>query len=535
MLYRAMHLEAMDEWIITFGHSGRQRKARRAHGQGGRRMTHEPRLPAPPPPRPAERVDICVLGPGAGGRFVAVKAAEAGASVVHISPPGWERGLPGLAVGTRAFIEAAALFHARTTLATLGLAGAEADAARQNLRPTGEGLVRHMHAAAEALAGGLADARLRALRVRVLSDVARFENAKTLRVGDERFAARHFVLAPALQWAMPAIPGLNEIDCLTPDRPLVASRPVERLAVIGTTDAALALAQAHRRLGARVTLLRGEEPADATPLDEEALRHVLMGLERDGVAVRTDLAAVRIEAHGREALVHAAGAADTETFDVSQVLVAPPTRAVFGDAAWQEAQVALRDDGAPVLDAFQRTSNRRIQAIGAIGGGDLFSATLERQADVIIDHVLSGRKLRAMPATRLLPTSPEVAVVGLTEKAARGEGEIRVLRTSFAWHPARVARYRGSDPVAGEIKVVARRDGRIAGCTIIGEGAGDIAGLWTLAITRGLKLADLADLAFPDCSRHSLTRRATRLTVFGWPRSAGLLLRLARWWWKLRG
>ncbi|MGI6245021.1 MAG: FAD-dependent oxidoreductase [Pseudochelatococcus sp.] len=494
--------------------------------------------------RPVERVDLCVLGPGAGGRLVAARAAEAGASVLHVSPAGGEANASGSApprpdfMAPLAFIEAASLFHANRVIAGLGLAQAsEAAPGSAPPLPSGEGLVRHMRRAAAMLSPRLTDARLKALRVRMSVDAARFEDAKTLRVGERNVVARRFVLAPERQWAIPAIPGLAEIDYLTPDRPLVASRPAGRLAVIGFTDASLALAQAHRRLGSEVILLgfsTDERERAAAVFGEEALRLILMALIGEGVAVRSDLAVSRVEARGREARVHAVGPSGAETVDVGQVLVAPGTRAIFADPGWQEARIGLHD-GAPLLDARLRTSNGRIVAIGADIGGDLFSATLERQADMIVDQALYGRRAGVTPTFRFVPTSPQVAVVGLTEETARREGEVRIVRTSFAWHPAHVARYRGSAPVAGEIKVIARPDGRILGCTIVGDGADDLAGMWALAVARRLKLADVAQPAFPDIGRHGLTRRATRLEIFGWPRAGGLLLRLSRWWRMLGG
>lgn len=487
----------------------------------------------PREPRP-ERIDFCILGAGAAGRLVALKAAEAGASAMLVAPPDQPPPLTGLFFAPHALIEAANLHHETALGRSTGLYGDEAPLQAPAPRPSGEGLVRHMRHMGEALAGRVSDARLRALRVSTATEPAQFQDARTLRVGNRRIVARRFVLAPGLEWEIPAIPGINEIDYLTPDRPLVASRPVERLAVIGLSDAGIALAQAHRRLGASVTLL--PSPADdPARFDDEIFRQALMGLIRDGVAVHFDIAVSRIEAHGREAIVHTAGGNAAGRLEPGQVLLAPRLRPLFTDPGWAAAQIALKD-GAPVLDADLRTSNRRVQVAGALAGDDTFSFHLERDADFIVDGALHGRMPARIVPMRYIPTTPGIAVVGLDERAARrAHGRIGVVRAPHARHPAVLARPRGTEPLAGETKIIADGKRRIVGCAIAGDRAGELAGLWSLAVARRLTLDDVGGLAFPDIVRHSLSRRATRLAVFGWPQSRGLLWRLARLWRKLRG
>lgn len=502
---------------------------------------HAPTSPAtardrPPPPSETIKVDFCILGSGIAARLVALKAAETGASVALIVPPtgsdGAAGGLTGLFSAPLALIEAANLHHAARITDALRLRDDADDADAPRL--SGEGLVRHVHHVGEALAARTADPRLRALRVSILTGAAHFEDHRSVRCGEVRIAARRFVVEPAIAWDIPPIPGINEIDYLTPDRPLIASRPVERLVVIGLSDAGLALAQAHRRLGAEVTLLPSPHD-DPRHADDEIIRLALMGLVLDGVAVHRNATVNRIEARGREAAVHAATAEGALRLDPAQVLLAPRLRAHFADRGWAAAQITL-DGGTPVIDAALRTSNRRIHVIGAGVVTDTFSFHLERDADFIVDALRHGRMPRDIVPVRIVPTTPEIAVVGLDEAAARRAcGRINVLRTSNAHHVARLARHRGLASPPGELKVIAARRGRIVGCAIVGDGAGDIAGLWALAIARRLRLDDVGGLSFPDIARHSLTRRATRLETAGWPLGGSLLLRLARLWRKIRG
>lgn len=508
--------------------------SRSAGGAQAQARAATPAADGKEPAAQTRKVDFCILGAGVGARLVALKAAEAGASVILVVPPAPPAGLPGLFSAPLALVEAGNLHHAATASDALRPPDEAQTLDAPRRRPSGEGVVRHLHLVGEALAVRTADARLRALRVSIVEAQARFEDARAVRAGDLRIVARSFVLESAPEWDIPPLPGINEIDYLTPDRPLIASRPVEQLVVIGLSDAGLALAQAHRRLGAIVTLLPSPHD-DPRRIDDEVIRLALNGIALDGVALHPGAAVTRIEARGREAVVHARDGERPLQLGPAQVLLAPRLRARFADPDWAAARIEL-DGDAPARDAALRTSNRRVRIIGAGTGGETFSFHLERDADFIVDSLLAGRMPAQTVATRVIPTTPAVAILGLDEDAARrAHGRIAIMRAPYAHHAARLARHRGLAAPAGELKVIATRRGRIVGCAIAGDGAAEIAGLWSLAIARRLQLDDVGGLAFPDISRHSLTRRATRQSVVGWPLASGPLLRLLRLWRKIAG
>lgn len=501
----------------------------------------EPNSHAGPRPTASEprKVDFCIVGSSMPARLVALKAAEAGASTLLVTSPTAATTPAGVFYAPLALVEAGKLIYAATSIDRLNLRDRDSLPATHGEeltapRLSGEGLVRHLRLVGETLALRTDSKRLRALQVSILTEETRFEDTRTLRAGDHRIAARQFVLAPDLEWDIPGIPGIDEIDYLTPDRPIIASRPVERLVVIGMSDSGLALAQAHRHLGADVTLLPSPDD-DSAAFDDEIIRLALAGLARDGVVIDPDARVTRIEARGREAVVHISGHNGPHHFEPSQVLLAPRLRARFTDPDWATARISTTN-GQPVVNAALRTSNSRVSVIDATRAGDIFSFRLDDDADFLVDSLLRGRRQPSAPSIRAIPTTPAVAIVGASEAAARdAHGRIKVTRASHAHHLSRIARHRILSQPAGELKVIATRSGRIVGCAIAGDGALDVAGLWALAISRKLKLDDLARLSFPDIALNSLTRRATRLSIYGWPLAGSMLLRLARLWRRIRG
>ncbi len=82
----------------------------------------------------------------------------------------------------------------------------------------------------------------------------------------------------------------------------------------------------------------------------------------------------------------------------------------------------------------------------------------------------------ALPAVTF--TDPELAQLGLTERAARERyGRIRVDRAEFADNDRAVA----ENETAGFIKVIRAR-GRLVGVTAVGAGAGELLLPWSLAL-----------------------------------------------------
>ena len=113
--------------------------------------------------------------------------------------------------------------------------------------------------------------RFERLGVRVLKEEARFVGRTELQAGPHRIRSRRIVLATGSRPTAPPIPGLADVPYLT-NETIFANRTLPgHLIVIGGGPIGLEMAQAHRRLGARVTVL---EAVDFLAKDDpELCRH----------------------------------------------------------------------------------------------------------------------------------------------------------------------------------------------------------------------------------------------------------------------
>src|SRR5437588_835889 len=231
--------------------------------------------------------DICVIGAGSGGLSVAAAAAAFGVPVVLI-----EKGKMGGdclnygCVPSKALLAAAkhAVEPKRVTPFGLTRPRAEIDFAKVNA---------HVHGVIAAIAPNDSKERFTSLGIHVIEGAARFKDAATAVVGDKfEITPRRFVIATGSSPAVPPIPGLAETPYLTNETVFELKRCPEHLIIIGAGPIGLEFAQAHRRLGAKVTVLEA-----ATPLakdDPECAAIVLEQLAREGIVIRSGIKVTRI-------------------------------------------------------------------------------------------------------------------------------------------------------------------------------------------------------------------------------------------------
>lgn len=446
------------------------------------------------------RADICVIGAGASGLSVAAGAAQLGAATILV-----ESGAMGgdcLNVGcvpSKALLAAAEAAVSHRRLERFGLSGTKPVLDALGLRG-------HIQGVIDGIAPMDSVSRFEGLGVTVLKARARFIDPATIIVGDTRITARRFVLAVGSRPYPPPIPGLGDIDFLTNETIFDRAGDIKDLIVLGGGPIGLELAQAHVRLGAKVTVV---EMARLLPKDDSEARDILAtSLAREGVTI---LEGARATAARKTptGLCLTIQQADGKTLDLEaqHLLVAAGRRPDFADLGLDAAGIVATPQGITV-DAGLRTSNRRVFAMGDCTGHPAFTHVAAYHAGIVIRRALF--RLPARLDYRCLPwvtfTDPELAQVGMVEAEAReahGAG-IEIIRLGFEDND----RARTERETEGFIKVIADRRGRILGVTILGERAGELLAPWCLAMSRNLKLSALAGLVLPYPTRGELSKRA---------------------------
>ena len=440
--------------------------------------------------------DVCVVGAGSGGLVVAAGAAQLGLNVVLI-----ERDRMGGdclnfgCVPSKALIAAARLAQAQREGTPFGIAAVEpaVDFAK---------VMEHVSEVIEAIAPNDSVERFEKLGVRVVKEQARFIGRTELAAGPWRITAPRIVLATGSRPAVPPIPGLRDVPYFT-NETIFANRTLpQHLMVIGGGPIGLELAQAHRRLGSRVTVL---EAVDFLANDDTELSAVVLSkLRAEGVDLRSGSKIGRVESGAAgPVLVLEQG----ERLEGSHLLVTAGRAANIESLALDVAGVAYTKEGITV-DRSLRTTNRHVWAIGDCNGLYAFTHMASYEASLFIRGALFRAPARLdrsiMPWTTF--TDPELAHVGLNERQARDvHGEsVRVLRWQFVDND----RAQTERETAGMVKAVVDRRGRILGASIVAANAGELIQPWCLALSKRLRISALASFVPPYPTLGEASKRA---------------------------
>ena len=309
--------------------------------------------------------------------------------------------------------------------------------------------------------------------------------------GGGELRARFILLCTGSRPSVPPISGLEGSGYLTSDTFWEQERLPASLVVIGGGPIAAELSQACVRLGTSVTVLqRGER---LLPRDEPALaERVAARLRADGVEIVYGAEAEEVSVSGGgERIVRARVGGALREFGAAEVLVAAGRAPNVKDLGLAAAGVETDDDGIAV-DGKLRTSVPTIYAAGDLAGRYRFTHTAGYEAGIAVRNMFVPLHSKA---TEHVPwctfTDPELAHVGMTEAEARSKHRlgVRVWRLDLS----EVDRARTDDATEGEIRIVTVW-GKVKGAHVLAPNAGDLIGELTLAIDRGRRLIDLAQL-----------------------------------------
>ena len=439
--------------------------------------------------------DLCVIGAGSGGLAVAAGAAQMGAEVVLV-----ERAAMGGdclnfgCVPSKSLLAAARIADLWRHGTALGIAYARPHIDFAAVADSVQRVIAE-------IAPNDSVERFEGFGVRVLRAEARFTSPRTVRAGNVEIRPRRFVIATGSQPAIPPIRGLDEVRYLTNESIFANRQLPDHLIVIGGGPIGIEMAQAHRRLGARVTVL---DVGPLLPRDDPELSAVLAErLWSEGIVGRPGVEIAEVERAGQVIRVRLESG---EQISGSHLLIAAGRRPTVEALDLAAAGIASTAKGITV-DARLRTTNRRVFAIGDVAGGPQFTHVALYHAGIVIRNALF--RIPAKVDYRALPwvtyTDPELAQVGLTEAEARAiERASRVLRWRFVEND----RAQTERETEGMVKVVTRANGRILGTSILGAGAGDLILPWALAISQKLKISALANLIVPYPTRGEASKRA---------------------------
>lgn len=441
------------------------------------------------------KVDLCIIGGGSGGLSAAAGAAQMGANVVLLE--GHKMGGDCLNYGcvpSKALIAAGKHAYAMTSGSDFGVKPVEPSVDFTKAKD-------HVFSVISKIEPHDSVERFESLGVRVIQEYGSFVSSNEVAAGNERIKARRFIIATGSSPFVPPIPGLDQVPHDTNETIFELRERPNHLIIIGGGPIGMEMAQAHVRLGCRVTVLEGLKALGRSYPEHAAL--VIDQLKREGVEIHEETAAEKVEGESGSIKVHASGGLIVEG---THLLVAVGRKANTSKLNLDAASIETHRTGIKVDDSL-RTTNRRIYAIGDVIGGAQFTHVAGYHASVVLKSALFGlpSKVRQDHIPSSTYTDPEIAEVGMNEKEALEKFGNKAEVVSFDYNGNDRALAEGIS--VGQVRVVVVK-GKPVGASIVGCQAGEMIQVWSLAIANKLKMSAFASMIAPYPTIGEVNKRA---------------------------
>ena len=443
-----------------------------------------------------ERVDILVLGSGAGGKLLAWHMARSGQRTAVVE----RRWIGGSCPNVNCLPSKNEIHSAKVAWQVRH--GAEYGVGTGPIEIDMAGVRKRKRNMIEDQISAHLD-NYKASGALLLMGSGRFVAPKTLEVrlndgGTRLLVGDRVFINVGTHAAIPRVPGLEAALPLTNIEALELDYLPRHLIVLGGGYVGLEFAQAYRRFGSLVTViehgpqLMGREDPDVS----EALQRILAD---EGIDFLVGPEITRVEGRsGKEVTLVARTAAGEQRIEGSDILVAAGRIPNTADIGLEKAGVELDARGFVRVNERLEASAPDVWAIGECAGSPQFTHVSEDDFRIIRDNLAGGRR---STRDRLVPycmfTDPPLARVGLSEADAQRQGlDVRVAKLPMS----RVLRAQTTGETQGFMKVlIAGRDDRILGFTMIGPEAGEVVATVQTAMLAKLPYSTLRDsvLAHP--------------------------------------
>ena len=310
------------------------------------------------------------------------------------------------------------------------------------------------------------------------------------------YQAKHIIVATG---ARPRVlPGIEPDKKLvwTYFEAMVPDRVPKSLLVIGSGAIGIEFASFFRTMGSDVTVV--EVLPQILPVeDAEVAAFARKAFEKQGMKILTGAKVTRLEkkTDGVTATIDD-GKGGTQPLSVERVISAVGVVGNVENLGLEKLGVKI-DRGTIVVDGFGKTNVAGIYAIGDVAGPPMLAHKAEHEGVICVEAI---KGLDAHPLDKLrIPgctyCHPQIASVGLTEKAAKDQGrDIKIGRFPFVGNGKAVAL--GEDQ--GLVKTIFdAKTGQLLGAHLVGAEVTELIQGFVIAMQLETTEEDLMHAVFP--------------------------------------
>ena len=365
--------------------------------------------------------DVIVIGSGPGGYVAAIRASQLGmkTAVVEKSELGgvclnWG------CIPTKALLKSAQVFNYMKHAADYGVT------LKDEPQADFEAMVKRSRDVAAGMSKGI-QYLFKKNKVEHIAGTGKVKPGKKVEVIGEdgstsEYTAQHIILATGAR--------SRELKGLEQDgkkiigyrKAMTLEKQPKSMVVVGSGAIGAEFAFFYNSIGTEVTLV--EYMPNVLPVeDEEVSKQLARSFKKQGIKVMTDSTVESVDTKGKLCKVEIKTKKGTETIEAEIVLSAVGIAPNIEGIGLEETGIEV-ENGKIKVDAYYRTNVEGYYAIGDIVPGPAL-AHLASHEGIICVEAIAGKNPEPIDYGNVpgcTYTNPEVASVGMTEKAAREAG-----------------------------------------------------------------------------------------------------------------
>lgn len=433
--------------------------------------------------------DLLVIGAGPAGYVAAIYAAKRGLDVALIE----KNSLGGtcLNVGcipTKSLVQTADYFEALKSMNKFGIelnSGFEIDMKKVQARK---------NEVVSTLVSGI-DFLLKKNNIQLISGNAEFVDNETVKVNETIIKAKNIVIATGSVPATLNVKGGDLPGVMDSTDALSLEEIPDSLTIIGGGVIGLEFAFIYNSFGSRVKLI--EYQNYLLPMfDMEVAEEIRMIAEERGIQVLTSSKVQEISETVEGDLIVSFEKDGKMLSTVSnKILMATGRKANTEGLGLENTSMNVNEKSGNILvNEFKQTNVEHIYAIGDVSSNLKLAHLASHEGMVAVDHILGEkRELSEKNIPSVVYTNPELAIVGYSEEELKEKNiEYKSSRFDFVANGKALTMNQNR----GFVKVLADKNGKLLGCSIIGPDASSLISSLTIALANNISVEELTHTVF---------------------------------------
>ena len=410
--------------------------------------------------------DLIVLGSGPGGYVAAIKAGQKNLKVAIIE----KEAIGGVCLNwgcipTKSLLKSAKVYNEILNSKDYGIIIED----KTQVKPDWKAIIKRKDRIVRRLTGGV-KMLLEKNNVDIFIGEGTVLNKNEVKVNDEVLKSKNIILATG---ASPIFPPIDGIQKAYKDGHLLTSKEIlaiesipSELVIIGGGVIGLEFATIFNTFGSKVTIIEREKEI-LLNIDDEVRDTMLKILKKAQVNILTESSVVKVTDNK---VTYKTIVGETKTISSEKILLSVGMKANVN--SFKSLNLKMDKNFVSVNDHLQ-TSVDNIYAIGDVNGKMMLAHVASHQGLIAIQHILGkSEKINYNQIPSPIYSFPEVAQIGLTEKAAKTQGlDYKVSKFPLQANGKALA----GNETEGFIKIIAsKKYNEIIGVHILAENASDL-------------------------------------------------------------